>query len=153
MSGMPTKYKPEFDEQVKKLSLLGAIDTEIADFFGVCETTLNKWKKAHKSFREAMMSGKIIADANVAERLYERAMGVKIKNQKALVDRFGTPHVVNVEEEIAPDVNAQRFWLNNRNPKRWRDKQTLDIDFSKFSDDQLDEIINTLMQKQNGSTT
>ena len=33
----PSPYKEEYNEQVYKLCLLGAIDTEISDFFNVCE--------------------------------------------------------------------------------------------------------------------
>jgi DNA-binding XRE family transcriptional regulator len=33
--------REEYDEQARKLCLLGATDAELADFFGVSEQTLN----------------------------------------------------------------------------------------------------------------
>jgi hypothetical protein len=67
--------REEYDEQARKLCLLGATDAELADFFGVSEQTLNTWKKVHPKFLESMNRGKIIADAEVAEKLYHRACG------------------------------------------------------------------------------
>ena len=32
-----------------------------------------------------------------------------------------------VTKKIVPDVTAQIFWLKNRQPDRWRDKQELGI--------------------------
>lgn len=33
-----------------------------------------------------------------------------------------------VEKEVIPDTTAQIFWLKNRRPDRWRDKQDIDLD-------------------------
>lgn len=57
----PTKYKKEYDEQVRKLCLLGAIDTEIADLFGVDERTINRWKVDYPGFCQSIKEGKIMA--------------------------------------------------------------------------------------------
>lgn len=32
-----------------------------------------------------------------------------------------------VTKEVAPDVTAQIFWLKNRKPEAWRDKQNLEV--------------------------
>ena len=71
----PTSFRPEFVEQAEKLCRLGAIDTEMADFFDVAESTLYLWKTTHPEFSEAIKRGKLEADANMADRLYQRAMG------------------------------------------------------------------------------
>lgn len=47
----PTKYKAEYAEQARKLCLLGATNEELAAFFEVGITTLERWIKAHKEFR------------------------------------------------------------------------------------------------------
>ena len=73
--GRPTKYKPEYAEQAYKLCLLGAIDADMADFFNVEVSTLNNWKSEFPEFLESIKKGKMLADANVASRLYQRAMG------------------------------------------------------------------------------
>lgn len=55
----------EFNEQARKLCLLGATDSELADFFGVCERTINNWKSEFPAFLQSIDAGKISADAIV----------------------------------------------------------------------------------------
>jgi hypothetical protein len=73
--GRPTDYKTEYAEQTYKLCLLGATDKELANFFDVVESTINLWKQEHSEFSESIKRGKFQADANVADRLYQRATG------------------------------------------------------------------------------
>lgn len=123
-TGRPSKYKKEYEEQVYKLCLLGAIDDEIADFFGVDVATINRWKLAHKEFRESLKKGKMIADSNIADSLYQRAKGyshedVHISNYQ------GDITVTKITKHYPPDTTAGIFWLKNRQPKKWRDKQEI----------------------------
>jgi len=80
--GRKTDYKEEYSNQVIKLCLLGATDKEIADFFGVSEKTLNTWKKKYPEFLQSLKKGKDVADANVASKLYNRAIGYDGKATK-----------------------------------------------------------------------
>src|SRR5690349_641900 len=73
--GRPQKYRAEFADWAEKLCKLGATDEEMADAFDVSVVTLNKWKHVHVKFSLALKNGKAFADANVADRLYQRAMG------------------------------------------------------------------------------
>lgn len=126
-TGRPSRYKPEFAEQAKKLCKLGMIDKELAEFFGVSEQTLNAWKKAHPEFLESLKGGKALADAEVAAKLFHRATGyehpdsdIKVINNKVVI----TPMV----KHYPPDTTAAIFWLKNRQPKKWRDKPEADSD-------------------------
>lgn len=117
----PTKYEAKFNKQVEKLCKLGATDKEIAEFFDVSESTLNLWKLEHTKFSESIRKGKILADANVSERLYVRAMGyshpdVDIKVIDGEITK--TPLI----RYYPPDTAACIFWLKNRQKKKWRDK-------------------------------
>lgn len=125
--GRPTKYKEEYDKQAYKLCLLGAIDTELASFFEVAESTIYEWKTNHKSFSESIKRGKELADANVASRLYERAMGFTHPDEEIKVLSLGTGmgseiERVPVTKVYPPDTTAAIFWLKNRQPKKWRDR-------------------------------
>lgn len=140
-AGRPTDYRDEYCEQVEKLCKLGATDAELADFFEVTETTVNNWKITHPEFFESIKKGKIIADANVAQRLYQRATGYeysevtfeKIDNKVNLEvtpDAMITTDAYRkkiVTKELAPDTTAAIFWLKNRQPAKWRDKTEQDI--------------------------
>lgn len=140
-----TAYKPEYDEQAEKLCKLGATDKDLADFFEVTEQTINNWKNDFPSFFESIKKGKLLADANVAERLYQRAMGFEHDSEEIkVVD--GDIERVPVRKIYPPDATAAIFWLKNRRPKDWRDKQEIDqkttiedkrIDVSKLTDDEL----------------
>lgn len=118
----PTKYKKEFAEQARKLCLLGAIDDDLADFFGVIDKTIDNWKKQHPEFLCSLKKAKVESDAKVVKSLYQRATGY---------DHPDT-HFASYEGEIIseeyikhwpPDVTACIFWLKNRQPDKWRDVQ------------------------------
>lgn len=126
--GRPTKWKEEFVEQAYKLSLLGATDKEIADFLDISESTLNEWKLTYPSFSESIKRGKAVADSNVADRLYQRAMGFEHDSEEIKVVSIGGKdgsevQRVPVRKVYPPDTVAAIFWLKNRQPDKWRDKQ------------------------------
>lgn len=128
--GRPTEYAEEYAEIVYKLCLLGATDVEIADIFGVSETTVNEWKKKHEEFYFALKKGKLIADSEVASRLHQRALGYEHKDEeiKTLSMQGGGSVIERVEvmKYYPPDPTSAIFWLKNRQPAKWRDKQEID---------------------------
>lgn len=116
--GRPTKYKEEYAEQAYKLCLLGHTDAELAIYFDVSEQTINAWKHEHPPFLESIKKGKEVADVEVVMALRKRALGMKLRKQ---IIKDGEIH--ELEDEIAPDPTSMIFWLKNRQPKKWRDKQ------------------------------
>jgi len=124
--GRPSSFKKEYIEQAYKLCLLGATDKEMADFFSIAESTLNKWKLEHKEFSESLKRGKKIADSNVADRLYNRALGYTHKETKVFAHEGIVTDTFDVDKHYPPDTTACIFWLKNRNPEKWRDKQEID---------------------------
>lgn len=49
----PTKWKPEFAEQVYNYTLLGATDEQLAVFLGVHVDTIYAWAASNPEFSEA----------------------------------------------------------------------------------------------------
>jgi hypothetical protein len=90
--GRDTKYRPEFNDQARKLCLLGFTDAELAEFFGVCERTINNWKADFPAFLQSINDGKVVADAQVADSLYRRATGEQIVVERLL--KRGDAHEV-----------------------------------------------------------
>lgn len=124
--GRPSKYRPEFDEQARKLCLLGATDQDLADFFEVSEDTINTWKKVHREFSESIKKGKTLADAEVAMSLFKRATGyIGQKTVTATFEGEITDTKV-VDDYVGPDTTAGIFWLKNRQSGRWREKQQVE---------------------------
>lgn len=119
LGGQPTLYRFEYNEQAYKLCLLGATDAEIADFFRVTEQTVNNWKSYYPEFFESMQRGKILADANISEKLYHRALGYSHEDEKLFLS---DGEVIRAEttKHYPPDTGAARLWLLNRRPKDWR---------------------------------
>ena len=103
--GRPGRYKPEYDDQARKLCLLGFTDVKLAEYFEVSETTISNWKIEYPSFLEALKAGKEKADANVAEGLYKRAAGY-----------------THEDKYFPPDPGAATRWLKNRQRDLWRDR-------------------------------
>lgn len=120
--GRPTDYKSQHAEQAYKLALLGLTDVQMADIFGVAESTFNLWKLKHEEFSESLTRGKSLADAQVAESLYKRACGYSHKAVK-IFNSDGAPLIVPYTEHYPPDTPAATLWLKNRQPDKWRDKQ------------------------------
>lgn len=119
--GRPTLFRDEYVEQAYKLCLLGATDAELADFFEVCERTINTWKEDYPEFLQSLKAGKASADAAVAESLHKRALGyshpdVHISNFQGMIT------VTDIVKHYPPDTGAAFIWLKNRQPHKWKDK-------------------------------
>lgn len=125
VGGRPSKYQPEYADQARKLCLLGATDGELADFFEVCESTINNWKHEHPGFLESIRAGKIKADAEVADSLYRRATGETIQLEKVMKKDDGSFEAVRYKSYIPGDPNAAFRWLQNRRAQNWTDKQLI----------------------------
>lgn len=113
-------FRDKYIEQAYKLTLLGATDKELADFFDVTETTINNWKLQVPEFFESIKKGKNPADSNVAERLYLRAMGYEHPETKVFC-HDGDIVTHEVIKHYPPETAAIAFWLKNRQPKKFRD--------------------------------
>lgn len=133
MPGRPTAYKPEFDQIAFSMALLGATDADLADCFGVTEQTINNWKKAFPSFFESLKTGKVQADAKVANRLYARALGYEHDDVDVRVCN-NTIAMTPIRKYYPPDTTACIFWLKNRQPTKWRDKTEVVAEVSSVAD-------------------
>jgi hypothetical protein len=121
--GRPTEYRPEYCEEVVKNCMHGkwaATEDQLADFFGVERQTIANWKKKHPEFLYAIKRAKLEVDNTIEGTLFTRAQ--------------------------RGDVTACIFWLKNRRPELWRDKQDVQvraqvqavtIDLSAFTDQEL----------------
>jgi hypothetical protein len=114
-----SRYKYEYDDQAYKLCLLGATDVELADFFNVDERTINNWKHDYPNFFQSMKRGKLMADANISERLYQRALGYSHDEEK-IFNNMGQAMRVDTVKHYPPDTGAIKLWLLNRRPKDWK---------------------------------
>ena len=100
--GRPTSFKPEYVVIVGVLCELGATDVHIAKALQINRATVNRWKKTHPEFCNALKNAKSTVDADVEDSLLKQAM--------------------------QGNVTAIIFWLKNRQQIRWRDRREVAID-------------------------
>lgn len=117
--GRPTKYNPTMCVVVEKLAKLGCTNEEMADVLDISPDTFYRWMNEHDAFSEARARGGVIADANVASRLYERAMGYE-HDSVHVTSYQGEVKLTPIIERYPPDTQAAQWWLQNRQPKRWK---------------------------------
>ena len=123
-NGRPSKFE-QVKDMLYKMASYGMTDKQMADVVGVSEQTVNNWKLKDPNFLESLKAEKEIADARVERSLFERATGYSHAEDKIFNDN-GTPLVVPTVKHYAPDTTAAIFWLKNRKPKEWRDKQDIE---------------------------
>lgn len=152
MAGRPTKYRPEFCEQASKLCKLGATDRELADFFGVKEWTINRWKAEYPEFSHALKLAKEESDNRVEQSLYRRALGYSHDAVKILLTKDGDVYREEYVEHYPPDTTACIFWLKNRRPDAWRDKIDVDTGLTRDRAAQLLGVVEQRLAALEGSS-
>jgi len=124
--------RSRWDEVESKLALItawardGLIDEQIAKNLGIGMSTLSKYKVEHIELVEALKVGKEVIDYEVENMLLKRAMGYEYSEDKEVTDPQGGITYTTTTKTVIPDTTAQIFWLKNRKPKEWRDKQELE---------------------------
>ncbi|MGE7022009.1 transposase [Solibacillus cecembensis] len=110
----------------------GLTDEQIAKNMGIAYSTLRTWRDKFSALSAALKRGKEVIDRQVENALLKRALGYRYDEvTKELVEdlenggmKLDITKVVT--KEVQPDVTAQIFWLKNRKPVEWRDKQQVE---------------------------
>lgn len=117
----------------------GLTDEQIAKNMGINVKTLWTWKNKHDPICNALKRGKEVVNRQVENALLRKALGdtivlkKPIKTKEVLYENGKrvkeTEHIEIVDEEVllTPDTTAQIFWLKNRKPDKWRDKQDVQV--------------------------
>ncbi len=134
--GRPTRF-PEIMKLlpgIKAALQMGHTERDTCEMFNVPVSTFEKYKTESPELVEQIRQAKLKADETVVNALYKKAVGYEIE-EKTYEFKAGSETKTNtvknlkkvVKKEIAPDVHAGIFWLKNRMPKVWKDKQELDV--------------------------
>lgn len=114
----PLVFLPDYLDQVKAVAMQGLSDSEMAEQFGIPKTLISKWKKFYPAFEEAIEKGRTMADVAVVQALHKKAIGFDYHK-----DVISQGEVFTIQHVVEPETNAIKYWLNNRQPKHWGDKQ------------------------------
>jgi transposase-like protein len=122
----------------------GMSNEEIAKKLGVAASTFYKWLREDDNLSEAVIANKELADRVVEASLYKLATGYDYVEDK--VSASGK-RLKNVKQHETPNITAIKMWLNNRQPKKWRDKREIELSGrvdSSFDNLGTDELIKHL---------
>jgi hypothetical protein len=127
-----TVAKGKYEKWLKEENLLllegwardGLTDEQIAKNIGITVSTFYEWKKKYSEISESLKKGKEVVDYQVENALLSSA--------------------------LEGNTTAQIFWLKNRRPDKWRDKQKEETD--KTALDKLDSILKEIKEDAERST-
>ena len=108
----------------------GLIDEQIAANIGITTTTLYDWKKKYADFSDALKKGKETSDYEVENALFKSATGYEYEERKEVqevVDGVMRKRVEITRKQFPPNATSAIFWLKNRKPDKWRNKQGIEI--------------------------
>ena len=104
MSGRPSKYKPEYCDEVIDLGKQGLSITQIAFELEIHKETLYAWKAKHSEFSDAIKKARDYAQGFWENSLRSAALGMN-------------------PEGVTPNATLMIFQMKNRFPDEWREKQ------------------------------
>lgn len=126
----------------------GLTDEQIAGNMGISRSTLNEWKKNYRDISDTLKKGKEVVDIQVENALLKRALGYSYDEvtkeicENAVTGQMEMRVTKVVTKEVQPDTTAQIFWLKNREPEKWRDRQEMHVDGRiETEKSKLDELI------------
>lgn len=145
----------------------GLSEKDIAEKkIGVSQRTFENWKNRFPSIVSALKKGKRPVDMEVENMLLKNALGFEYEEVETYIDELpdGTQRrrIKKIKKYVKPDTTAQIFWLKNRKPELWRDRQSIehtgkdggpietqqrvDADLSDLTDEEL-EILEKIVRK------
>lgn len=131
----------------------GLSNEQLADKMGINAGTLYRWKDKYSEICEAIKKGKAPVDFKVENQLLKSALGYYVTVKKPVKLRMKKQEKgVTLEKEIIeytdeeiyipPNPAAIFFWLKNRKPDKWRDKQEVQSNLSVEDLTPLADMIN-----------
>lgn len=117
----------------------GLTNEQIVQNLGIGKTTFYKMLKEHSELSELLKKGKEIVDYEVENALLKRALGYEYEEktyETKYDERTGKSVeklIKRVTKQVSPDTTAQIYWLNNRKPKQWRNKQDINVENNEMS--------------------
>lgn len=130
----------------------GLTNEQIAKNLDIAPKTLWEWQtrdnELSRSLRNTLKKSKEIADREVENALYKRAIGydtIEETTEERLTSE-GKMIVISrkkIKKHIPPDTTAQIYWLNNRKPDKWRNKQEI----TTFNADRITENMTALAEQ------
>lgn len=114
----------------------GLSESQIIKHLGITQNKFNSLKKANDELKKDINYSKLLTDYAVEDALLKKALGSISKEVKETEKESGT-EMVTVTKEVPADTSALQFWLKNRCPDRWNEKNVS----GKSTEEMLDSIM------------
>ena len=88
--GRHSQFDPNFVRRAELACRAGFTDRELVELFDVSLSAIEKWKRQHEDFRNALKVGKAEADNRVERSLYERAVDYNYEATKMIASKPNT---------------------------------------------------------------
>ena len=123
----PLKYsKAVMDKSVQLYRERGCTNREVAESLGISERQLYNWLSAHDEFRASAIEAKDNFDTGVVEENLHHKCKRRISDEQVFEHQGDDKVLVKTTTKvIEPDTTSMIFWLKNRSPHRWSDKQEM----------------------------
>ena len=123
--GRPCLFNEKMKERIIKLAEQGFTDKEICKKLGISLAAYYTWKAKFSDLREAVRLSKSVADEMVEAAMFRLATGYSHPEEKIFC-QFGQIYRAKTIKHYPPNAIAAAFWLKNRQPDRWREKDRED---------------------------
>ena len=122
--GRPSKYESHVQPKLLLIEAWtrdGLTLDQVADNLGIAKSTLCDYQNQYTDLSNALKNGREVIDSMVENALLKAALGYEY-NEEAV----GKDGVYDLRKYAHPNTTALIFWLKNRKPAAWRDKQELE---------------------------
>lgn len=114
--------RPEALARLADWALAGYSDRMLAHEMGVSVRTLRTWMGKNAKLENAVALARERLDAEAERALHRRAVGYLTCETRTTSGGRTDGSEVVTEKFVPPDARALQFWLQNRQPERWKDK-------------------------------
>lgn len=120
----------------------GLTEEQITHNMGISRETLSQWKKKYPDISDTLKRGKEVVDLQVENALLKRALGYEYEEVSEKYESGTLTEKKVIKKQVIPDTTAQIFWLKNRRPDKWKDKQDVQVSGElKEEQTKLDDLI------------
>lgn len=117
----------DLDDKALKMFSIGCTQKDVAAVYGINETTFRDGLRQHPDLAERIEQAKTEGKRSVILALFKRATGYE--HEEAHVDGKGRTWSLTKREP--PNVEALRYWLGNRYPDEWSNRERIEVGAAK----------------------
>lgn len=105
----------------------GLTNEQMAQNMGITRKTFQEWCVKYSDISDAVKKGKEVVDIQVENALLKRALGYMYDEVKEEIESGAITKRTITRKEVVADTTAQIFWLKNRRPDKWRNREEVEV--------------------------